>query len=189
MNKLQSLKNLKDWDFNVPNFIEYDRSWTVPKLLEKFGRSRLAVRSCLRNEGIVNFGCPFIYDIPAEDTQAFATKTFEQGYIVIIYEYVPKEWSLISGHIQFDVDLSGFYEVYRGTGVVRDIMTKTADEMEHAAFSYKNAVRDVDIRGVVEEAADIVLFERKPLIVEFSLGSEVAGTKQELLVFWEYRYV
>ena len=189
MNKLQSLKNLRDWDFNVPNFIKFDRSWTVPKLLEKFGRSRLAVRSCLRNAGIVNFGCPFIYDIPAEDAQAFAAKTFEQGFIVIVYEYVPKEWSLISGHIQYDIDLSGFYEIYRGTGVVRDIMTKSSEEMERQSFSYVDCVRDPDMRDITLEASDIVLFEQRPLIVEFSLGSEVAGVKQERLVFWEYRYV
>jgi len=193
MNKIESLEKLREWDFNVADFIRYEPTLTEDELRERINISitppgKLGIRTC-RFGGSREFNLPFFFNLTHREAIDKAKSLFACGYQVIIDEYIPKEISLISGNVLLRQDHSGHYDVFFGDGVVRDIESKkNRENIESIEFVNGDRIKNEKIREAVEEAEDLILFlPKRAFIIEFSYGSKPAGIKLEPLVLWEIR--
>ena len=186
MNKLESLRNLRDWDFNVSDFVEYNSEWTLEKLKARFGDKRIGLRTCLKG-GYREFNMPFFKDMTLEEALPKAIE-LKKKYIVILYEYIHPDRSEISGNIQLNQDLSGQFDIFYGSGVVREVETRR--DIGVGIFPHVDRIRNSRVKEIVDQITDLIIFfTSKSIIVEFSWGSEPAGIKNEQLVLWEIRLV
>jgi hypothetical protein len=127
INKLDSLKNLHSWGFNVMDFMEYQKD-TEQELRECFRSKRVGVRTSIINPTAQVSSLPFFRNVSVEWALKLARKLVK-NYQVIIYEWCPKEYSVLSGHVVLHGNY-GSYEVFRGKGVVRDLVEDSELKVE-----------------------------------------------------------
>lgn len=180
MNKFERWNNLRTWGFNTPDFIVYD-SQGIPK---EWKKKTLAIRTFSNSSR--DMLLPFHYDLNYHAAEIFAKDCFMKGYGVLVYPYVDRELSLVSGHCVRRDNASGEIEFMRGPAVGRDVHNS---RLEHIEFAWiDDCTVEHEFHEVMDATSDIlVLSGLHAVLVEFTVLKEPAGVLNEDLIFWEYR--
>ena len=180
MNKVESLRKLKEWGFNVPpcKFINPGRYFTeLPTLeFEHFG-----IRTAVEGKG---FSLPFIRNCPKESVPDHVNRLAREGYTVIISPWYPAEWSMFGGHVQIKAENDIYLEYVQGANIVRDVMA--SKDLQKVRVRSVDALLG-DLGQVVAESLDIFNFAEKPIIAEFSVMDRPVGVLEDYILFWEVR--
>lgn len=184
VDKLTSLKNLRDWGFNHMDFIEYGPGWSDVAVRRRFPQNRVGVRTANRNSFLQAGGTPFYRDKTVSEAIEIG-KSIWNDWRVIIYDWSEAGGAVVSGHMVIGEGY-GLYEIFYGPGIVRDV-DKRADVIR-ARFTYPSQIYDTNVRLVAEKSALLSeLAGIGDIVVEFSVFNRPTGLLAEHAIFWEYR--
>jgi len=183
MTKIESLNNLKRWEYNVPLYLTLPIG-TKPSLIElrKLGDA-IGIRTYKDSQQIAT---PFFKNLAPKDARPLICDLHTQGYHCIAAKLIPPEWTIISVELELHPDLSGRATIVRGPSWCKDV--EVSANTESVNWSYLSQIQSDDLREIISYCKDIPLLAgNRSIIIEASLLRYLAGYKRETIVLWEYR--